>query len=687
MSQPQATVAEDDVVVAKAIHNGLANVQQAAAKYSKRRNCFSCHHQTLPMLAMVTARSHGLQVDDALLKSQAEFSVSSFRGHEADMRLGKGIGGRAMTVGYALWALALADWKSDETTVAMVAYLLKSQRPQGHWTGQVSRAPLEESYVTCTVLAAIGMKRYASPAQRVSVEASIARARAWLATAALRGQEDKVARLWGVHALGGKADELRAVQAVVLENQRDDGGWAQLDEMESDAYATGQTLFLLQATGLDPSNAAYRRGIQFLLKAQRADGAWLVVSRSKPIQPYFPYDDEDPVKRNQFISVSATSWAVAALATCRTTGADEPASRLGTLATHLTGSPLNQKKDDSIDFDRARELFQKRKRGEILSAAETKYLQRAIESRRGGASSAPVVAREQTGLKPLTEMTAKDRYKGQDGGLYGNGRNAPPDNHRKAAAAEVGKIQPLAPDGNPDTGGRIVLISISMSNATQEFSTFKRLADVHSAKSPTLTIVDCAQGGQAMAEWVNPQAPPWREADRRIAAAQVTARQVQVAWIKLANKGPRGELDEHGKKLQRDTLAVIQNARARFPKLRIAYLSSRIYGGYATNPLNPEPFAYESAFVVRWLIQDQIKGDAALNFDAAYGPVKAPLLLWGPYLWADGTKPRQIDKLVWNRADLAGDGTHPSSAGQQKVARMLLDFFRTDETAKPWFVR
>jgi hypothetical protein len=50
---------------------------------------------------------------------------------------------------------------------------------------------------------------------------------------------------------------------------------------------------------------------------------------------------------------------------------------------------------------------------------------------------------------------------------------------------------------------------------------------------------------------------------------------------------------------------------------------------------------------VRWLIQDQIEGDAALNYDASRGPVKAPLLMWGHYLWADGTTPRQSDGLVW----------------------------------------
>lgn len=122
-----------------------------------------------------------------------------------------------------------------------------------------------------------------------------------------------------------------------------------------------------------------------------------------------------------------------------------------------------------------------------------------------------------------------------------------------------------------------------------------------------------------------------------------------------------------------------------FLNVRIAYLGSRIYGGYSTGALNPEPFAYESAFPVRWLIQDQIRGEPALNYNESKGPVKAPLLLWGPYFWADGVTPRRADKLVWERDDLAGDGTHPSPSGRTKVANMLLDFFRSNETAKSWF--
>ena len=346
-----------------------------------------------------------------------------------------------------------------------------------------------------------------------------------------------------------------------------------------------------------------------------------------------------------------------------------------------------------IDFAKARELMRKRQTGGELTKEEAAYLEKAIAARRAGQNGRPggdsraILGKDKVGFKPLTEMTAEDRYLDQDGGLYGGGKNMPPEKHQQAAEAAIATIKPLDARGEPALDGRVVFVSISMSNATQEFSKFKQLADRDPRKKANVTIVDCAQGGQAMAEWAPAGAQPWTVAERTIENAGVTNQQVQVAWIKLANKGPRGSLAEHGQKLEHDTLAVIQNAKARFPNLRIAYLSSRIYGGYTMGALNPEPYAYESAFPARWLIQRQVDGDKALNHDASHGAVKAPLLLWGPYLWADGVTPRAGDKLVYKREDLAQDGTHPSQQGREKVARLILEFFATDELARPWFAK
>ncbi len=122
------------------------------------------------------------------------------------------------------------------------------------------------------------------------------------------------------------------------------------------------------------------------------------------------------------------------------------------------------------------------------------------------------------------------------------------------------------------------------------------------------------------------------------------------------------------------------------PGGRIVLLSSRTYGGHATTKLNPEPYAYESGFAVKWLIEEQIKGAPGLNADPAKGAISAPWLAWGPYLWTDGDQGRR-DGLVWERQDVREDGTHPSDSGRQKVARLLQDFFHTDRLASRWFLK
>ena len=193
----------------------------------------------------------------------------------------------------------------------MVSYLLRNQEQDGHWKRYTSRPPLEDSNVTCTVLAIRGIERYAAPSQRAEVDAAVLRAKTWLATAPLESQEDKVAWLWGFDLLGADTEKVQRARESVLAAQHEDGGWAQLSDMQSDAYATGQTLFVLRETGLATSDPAYQRGVEFLLRTQCEDGSWLVETRSKPIQVFF--DNGDPHGQHQFISIPATSWAVAAL--------------------------------------------------------------------------------------------------------------------------------------------------------------------------------------------------------------------------------------------------------------------------------------------------------------------------------------------------------------------------------------
>lgn len=277
-------------------------------------------------------------------------------------------------------------------------------------------------------------------------------------------------------------------------------------------------------------------------------------------------------------------------------------------------------------------------------------------------------------------------YHGEQGGLYPGGRNTPPAAHRDAGLALAARIVPLDAEGKPAETGRIVLLSIGMSNTTQEFTAFQQLAARDGTLSPKLAIVDGAQNGQVARITADPKANFWSVVAERLTAAGVTARQVEVVWLKQANPQPTEPFPAEARRLQADIVATLHNLHDRFPNLKIAYLSSRIYGGYATTPLNPEPHAYETGFAVKWAVADQIAGSPALNYDPARGPVRSPWIVWGPYLWADGVKGRKQDSLVYLREDLGPDGTHPSESGRRKVAVQLLQFLKTDATAAPWFL-
>jgi N-acyl-D-amino-acid deacylase len=295
-----------------AVEAGLRTIEKSSAEYPEHRSCFSCHHQTLPMQTMVSARNRGFKVNETILRDQAQLTYDSFKARLENLQSGNGIGGRAMTVSFGLWALDLGNWKSDDITSAMVSFLLKNQEADGHFSCTLNRPPLEDSIVTSTAIVAYYMQKFGSAAQKVEVERSVKSAKEWLLKAPTSSQEDRNSKLWGLHLLMADKEHAEKARMEILASQRADGGWAQLAGMDSDAYATGQTLFVLAETGTPVSHSAYARGVRFLLETQLKDGSWHVKTRSKPVQTFF--DSGFPHGKDQFISISATSWAVAALA-------------------------------------------------------------------------------------------------------------------------------------------------------------------------------------------------------------------------------------------------------------------------------------------------------------------------------------------------------------------------------------
>jgi hypothetical protein len=301
------------------------------------------------------------------------------------------------------------------------------------------------------------------------------------------------------------------------------------------------------------------------------------------------------------------------------------------------------------------------------------------------------VTRDTADLKPLTEL-GTERYHSSPGGLYPDGKNERPAGHEAAGVAVAKGVRPLDARGKPGGDGKIVLLSVGMSNTSQESDGFRRLLTRDPDRNPHVVFVNGAQGGMTAKAIQDPNdrgtgTRYWAAVDERLRSAGVTRAQVQAIWIKEADAGPTEGFPKAAQNLQLELMKIVQLLPARFPNVRLVYVSSRVYGGFATTRLNPEPYAYESGFAVKWLIESQITGDPTLNCDPTKGLVKAPWLSWGPYLWANGTAPRRDSGLTYVESDFGPDGTHPSAGGVEKVARELLHFFKTDATTKPWFVR
>jgi len=280
------------------------------------------------------------------------------------------------------------------------------------------------------------------------------------------------------------------------------------------------------------------------------------------------------------------------------------------------------------------------------------------------------------------------------GGLYPNGANTRPALHEAAGlqiAAEL--VQPLDTNGAPASNGTIVLLSSGMSNTTQEWASkgtdnFHAQATRDPSRNPRLAIVDGAIGGQDAPQWTNINSPNWVTVLGRIRTNHLSTNQVQVLWLKQAIAQETGPLTNHAVALQGYLQQIVLNAKLLFPNLRICYLSSRTRAYVYGSGLNPEPYAYETAFAVKWLIEKHFNGAPELNYDPAKGPVLAPWLSWGPYLWTDGSRGRSDGFTSVCPDDLESDFTHPSATGGvPKVATELLNLFKTDPVAVPWFLR
>jgi len=306
---------------------------------------------------------------------------------------------------------------------------------------------------------------------------------------------------------------------------------------------------------------------------------------------------------------------------------------------------------------------------------------------------------------PINDLST-GTYFGKPGGLYPSGLNVPPPVQDSAARSRRNTIKALDVNGDESPFGKYVLLSIGGGDATEEWcskgsgppcaswSFMGRAALDPTVNRYSLVIVNGAADGQDAPSWTLPTSSSYERIKiARLAPLGLSENQVEIVWLKVADPRPTVSLPADSADAYAflaNLGAVVRALRVRYPNLQLVFITSRSYGGYGSGGWNPEPYAYEEGFSVKWAIEAQINEMRGQPLDPRVGSLSnakklAPVMLWGPYIWANALIPRS-DGLVWQLADFEADGQHPSQTGESKVGQMLLDFFKTSLYTRCWFV-
>lgn len=292
-------------------------IQRADASFVPKAACVSCHNNSFAAMAVSAARKSGFQVDEKTAAQQVKanvFGLEKLRDylHQGFLVPVQDVFGQ-FVVGYILVGLDAEHYKSDLNTDAAAMYLKSRQTPDGEWPYPAAdtRPPICSDYIGQTAISMRALQLYAPKADKASYDQAIQLAASWMAKAKSTNNDDRSYRLLGMAWYGKDKDATQKAMRELLAKQKPDGGWSDLDSMQSSAYATGKSLNALQTAGLPASDAAYGRAVKYLLTTQQEGGSWYVKTRAMAFQPYF--DAGFPHGFDQWISAAGTSWATVAL--------------------------------------------------------------------------------------------------------------------------------------------------------------------------------------------------------------------------------------------------------------------------------------------------------------------------------------------------------------------------------------
>jgi Squalene-hopene cyclase C-terminal domain len=300
----------------QAVERGLAFLQQDAARWRKEHACATCHHGTMTVWALCEAKSQGYEAAAENLADTVQWTKERLKDIDKprDTRPGWSM---VSTPALYLSVMALSEPKQDALSAdelkRIAGHLLRHQEIDGSWAWSSAPAknrppPVFESDEVATLLAylALGPHVPTDPKEKSAARDARESAAAWLAKTKPSDTTQAAAlRLLVKVRAGEPARTLPAEIDQFLDRQNKDGGWGQLQGAASDAYATGQALYVLSLAGVKNDRAEVRRGVTFLVDTQKEDGAWPMTARSHP--------GATPSKNQVPITYLGSAWATIGL--------------------------------------------------------------------------------------------------------------------------------------------------------------------------------------------------------------------------------------------------------------------------------------------------------------------------------------------------------------------------------------
>ena len=306
------------------VERAVGYLQTESAAWLNTRGCAACHHLPMPMWALGEAKRQGYAIDEKYLAETTERLIGS-----KDKLLASKIfpnpadppdtrpQGRGLNMGLPFLAVAARSLPSLEEgqkqSLQLIAdEIVTKQQPDGSWEffATLRRPPVNESQTTDAAWIIMALEGETRPDAPESQRAALSKAIAWLDAAKPSDlHQDKTLKVLMATRSGKPRDTMQSTVDELLALQRADGGWSQtVPEPKSDAFATGQTLYVLSLAGYTANQSEIKRGIDFLVATQAADGSWPMISRSTP--------DGSPGSSTLLtpITCAASSWATLGLA-------------------------------------------------------------------------------------------------------------------------------------------------------------------------------------------------------------------------------------------------------------------------------------------------------------------------------------------------------------------------------------